>query len=47
VKELRVELDSNTGVWVVKKGKWRVGQSFFKDKKKAEDYLKQLQKEKK
>lgn len=47
VKELRLEQDQSSGLWVVKKGKWRVGQYAFSDKKKAEEYLKQLEKGKK
>jgi len=44
VKELRLEQDQSSGLWIIKKGKWRVGQYVFSDKKKAENHLQELKK---
>ena len=47
MKEIKVELDEALGLWVVKKGKWRVGNKVFRDKKQAENFKKEIEKGKK
>jgi len=47
VKQLRLEFCESLKCWVVKNGKWRVGNNVFKDKNKAEKFLKELERNKK
>jgi hypothetical protein len=42
VKQLRLEFCESLKCWVVKNGKWRFGHRVFRDKAKAEKFLKEI-----